>query len=160
MGEQRDELYFYGPGEIESDWAIHPGELLGEEIEARGMTQKALAEALGRPPQAINEIIRGRKAITADTAVGLERVLGIRAYFWLQGQMAYELVLARERAAAAEAGSKPSKGARAPRAPRTAEAARTQLRGVAEESPPFRAPAPAAPPAPRGKRGPSKPRGV
>jgi HTH-type transcriptional regulator/antitoxin HigA len=134
MGKWRDGLYFYSPGEIESDWAIHPGEFLGEEIVARGMTQKALAEALGRPPQAINEIIRGRKAITADTAVGLERVLGTPAYGWLRSQAAYELVRARQRAATAEA---PAETRRSPRPPRT-----QQLRGVAEDAPSFASPPP------------------
>jgi HTH-type transcriptional regulator/antitoxin HigA len=106
----------YSAASPESDWAIHPGELLGEELEVRGMTQKALAETLGRPPQAINEIIRGKKAITADTAVGLEAALGTPAYLWLRLQARYELVLARERAV---------------EAPRSRE--RASLRGVAEE---------------------------
>lgn len=85
-------------GTPESDWAIHPGELLAEELEVRAMTQKALASALGRPAQAVNEIIRGKKSITADTAVGLERVLGTPAYLWLRLQAAHDLALARARA--------------------------------------------------------------
>src|SRR6185312_2127178 len=83
-------------GHLESDWPIHPGELLGEELEVRGMTQKALAEALGRPAQAVNEIIRGKKSITAETALGLERVLGSPAYLWLRLQADHDLALARE----------------------------------------------------------------
>ena len=84
------------PTRLESDLAIHPGELLGEELEARGMTQRALAEAMGRPPQVINEIIRGKKAITAETAIQLEDVLGTSARLWLGLQATYELTRARQ----------------------------------------------------------------
>ena len=80
----------------ESDLAIHPGELLAEELEARGLTQKALANAMGRPAQVINEIIRGRKAITAETAIQLERALGTSARFWLNLQSMYDLARARD----------------------------------------------------------------
>lgn len=106
MPSESAKLRYYSAGEIESDWAIHPGEFLGEELAARGLTQKALAEALGCPPQTINEIVRGKKAITADTAIGLERVLGMPAYLWLRMQAAYELVLARQRAAAVSASAR------------------------------------------------------
>src|SRR5262245_12234091 len=80
----------------ESDLAIHPGELLGEEIEIRGLTQKALADAMGRPAQVVNEIVRGRKAITAGTAIQLEHALGVSARFWMNLQSAYDLARARE----------------------------------------------------------------
>jgi HTH-type transcriptional regulator/antitoxin HigA len=86
---------------IESDLAIHPGELLGEELEARGMTQRALAGAMGRPVQAVNEIIRGKKAITAATALQLEQVLGTPAYIWVNLQGDYDLYRARQTRAAA-----------------------------------------------------------
>lgn len=81
----------------ESDLAVHPGALLAEELEARGMTQRALAEAMGRPAQAINEIVRGKKSIAAETALQLERVLGIAAYLWLRLQARYDLATARKR---------------------------------------------------------------
>ncbi len=80
---------------LESDLAIHPRELLAEELEVRGMTQRSLADAIGRPAQAVNEIVKGKKRITAETAVQLERVLEIPAQFWLSIQSRYELVLAR-----------------------------------------------------------------
>ena len=85
--------------ELESDAAIPPGELLAEEIEARGMTQRALAEAMGRPPQAINEIIRGKKAITPRTAIEIEQALGIAASFWVNLEASYRLALARREVA-------------------------------------------------------------
>ena len=80
-----------------SDLPIPPGDILEEELEARGMTQKELAARLGRPPQAINEIIKGKKAITPETAIGLEKVLGINAKFWTNLESDYRMVLARNR---------------------------------------------------------------
>ena len=68
---------------ILSDLPIPPGEVLAEELEERGMTQKELATLMVRPTQAINEIIRAKKAITPGTALGLEKALGIDAGFWM-----------------------------------------------------------------------------
>jgi addiction module HigA family antidote len=85
----------------ESDLAVHPGELLAEELAVRGLTQKQLAEGMGRPAQAINEIIRGRTAITAETALQLEHALGTPARFWLNLQAAHDLAGARQREQAA-----------------------------------------------------------
>ena len=61
------------------------------------MSQKQLAAALGRPVQAVNEIIRGKKAITEETALELERVLGIGARVWVGLESAYRMTLARNR---------------------------------------------------------------
>ncbi len=58
-----------------SNLVIHPGESLAEEIRFRGMSQKELATRMGRPPQVVNEIIRGKKAVTPETALELEAVL-------------------------------------------------------------------------------------
>ena len=82
---------------IFSDLPIPPGELLEEELEARGMTQRELAARLGRPAQTINEIIKAKKAITPDTALGLEAVLGIDAQYWLNLESDYRMTLARRR---------------------------------------------------------------
>ncbi|MBI5288407.1 MAG: HigA family addiction module antidote protein [Chloroflexi bacterium] len=80
-----------------SDLAIPLGELLQEELEARGMTQKDLSRETHRPPQAINEIIRGRKRITPETALDLERALGTPASFWLNLESNFQLAKARLR---------------------------------------------------------------
>ena len=80
-----------------SDMPIPPGEVLEEELEARGMTQKELAARLGRPPQVINEIIRAKKAITPETAIGLANVLGIDAQFWINLESDYRMTMARNR---------------------------------------------------------------
>ena len=77
------------------DIAIPPGEYLLEEIEARGISQKELAKRMGRPINAINEIINGKKAITAETALQLEEVMKeIPARFWLNLEMDYQLTKA------------------------------------------------------------------
>lgn len=85
----------------ETDAIIPPGELLEEELETRGMTQKQLAAQMGRPVQAINEIVRGKKALTADTALDLERVLGIPARLWVNLEASYRLALAKAKRPAA-----------------------------------------------------------
>jgi HTH-type transcriptional regulator / antitoxin HigA len=87
--------------DVEPDYVAPPGEFLAEEIEARDMTQKALAAAMGRSPKVVNEIIRGKKAITAETALQLEDVLGLPASLWLRLEVAYQLSLARLRRASA-----------------------------------------------------------
>lgn len=79
---------------VYSDLAIPPGETLAEELEERGMTQRELAARLGRPPQVVNEIINGKKAITPDTAIGLAKVLGIEAQFWVNLEADYQMTLA------------------------------------------------------------------
>jgi HTH-type transcriptional regulator/antitoxin HigA len=75
--------------------AIQPGEFLLEEIETRGLTQKELARRMGRPLNAINEIINGRKTITAETALQLEEVMPeIPARFWLNLETDFQLTKA------------------------------------------------------------------
>lgn len=74
-----------------SDLAIPPGETLADEIEARGMTQTELAARLGRPVKVVTEIVRGNRAITEDVAVGLEKVLGIPATFWVKLEHIYRM---------------------------------------------------------------------
>ncbi len=83
--------------EVYSDLAIPPGETLADEIAARGMTQTELAARLGRPVQVVNEIIRAKKAITVDTALGLEKVLGIPAAFWVNLEQNFRMTRARLR---------------------------------------------------------------
>lgn len=79
-----------------SDLAIHPGEFLEETLDEIGMTQSELSNRLGRPVQAINEIIKGKKSITSTTALELEDVLGVPSHIWLGLESEYQLVLARQ----------------------------------------------------------------
>lgn len=83
------------PAEYTPDVAIPPGETIRETLGALGMSQAELAERMGRPPTKINEIIQGRRAITVDTAIALERVLTLPANFWLNLEKNFRLTLAR-----------------------------------------------------------------
>ena len=85
------------PQRTYSDLPIPPGEVLAEEIAARGMTKRELAERLGIPRQTLDEIIRGGQAVTPDIAERLYAVLGIAAAFWSILETDYQLVSARER---------------------------------------------------------------
>ncbi len=75
---------------------IHPGEILQEDfIEGFGITQNRLAVAIGVPPRRINEIVHGKRGITADTAIRLARYFGTSEEFWMNLQSNYELRLKR-----------------------------------------------------------------
>lgn len=60
-----------------------PGDLIREELDARGWTQTDLAEILGRPMRVVSEVLAGKKAITPEIAQGLGEVFGVGAQFWL-----------------------------------------------------------------------------
>ena len=71
---------------------IHPGEvLLHEFLDPMGISQNALARAAGVPPRRINEIVLGKRGVTADSAVRLARVLGTSERFWLGLQADFDL---------------------------------------------------------------------
>ena len=71
---------------------IHPGEVLLEEfLNPMGISQNALARAIGVPPRRINEIILGKRAVTADTALRLATFFGTSEGFWLGLQADYDL---------------------------------------------------------------------
>jgi addiction module HigA family antidote len=71
---------------------IHPGEVLLEEFLApMGISQNAPARAAGVPPRRINEIVPGKRGVSADTAVRLAAALGTSERFWLGLQADYEL---------------------------------------------------------------------
>lgn len=79
---------------------IHPGEILLEDfIEGFGITQNKLAVSIGVPPRRINEIVHGKRAITADTALRLGRYFGVDSQFWLNLQTRYDLEVAEDRVA-------------------------------------------------------------
>lgn len=76
---------------------IHPGEILMEDfIEPFGITQHKLSVAIGVPPRRINEIVHGKRAVTADTALRLGKYFGIDPQFWLNLQSRYDLELAED----------------------------------------------------------------
>ncbi|MGB4777307.1 HigA family addiction module antitoxin [Microbacterium sp.] len=91
---------------------VHPGEILMEDfIKEFGITQNKLAVAIGVPPRRINEIVHGKRGLSADTALRLERYFGVSAQFWLNLQSRYELDLAEDRAADQIAAITPLKAA-------------------------------------------------
>jgi addiction module HigA family antidote len=71
---------------------VHPGEVLLEEfLKPLELSQNALARAVGVPPRRINEIVLGKRGVSADTAVRLARALGTSERFWLGLQADYDL---------------------------------------------------------------------
>ena len=74
---------------------IHPGRHLAEMLEELEITQYRLARTVGVPPRRINEIVHGRRSITADTALRLGKALGMTPEFWLNLQRMYDLEVAR-----------------------------------------------------------------
>lgn len=75
---------------------IHPGEILLEEfLKPLNLSQNALARAIGVPPRRINEIVLGKRSVTADTALRLAKVFGTSIQFWMGLQDEYDLREAR-----------------------------------------------------------------
>jgi antitoxin HigA-1 len=79
---------------------VHPGEILLEDfLKPLGLSQYRLAKSLSVPPRRINEIVLGKRAVTADTALRLARFFGTSDRFWLNLQAAYDLDVERDRLA-------------------------------------------------------------
>ncbi len=77
---------------------VHPGEILLEDfLKPLGVSQYRLAKSLSVPPRRINEIVLGKRAVSADTALRLARFFGTSDRFWLNLQAAYDLDLERDR---------------------------------------------------------------
>ena len=77
---------------------IHPGEVLLEEFLApMGLSQNRIAREIGVPPRRINEIIHGKRSVTADTALRLARYFGTTEAFWMGLQADFDLEKARKR---------------------------------------------------------------
>ncbi len=77
---------------------VPPGEVLLEEfLKPLGVSQYQLAKDISVPPRRINEIVHGKRAVTADTALRLSRCLGTSERFWLNLQADYELEVAKDR---------------------------------------------------------------
>ena len=76
-------------------YPIHPGEILADELGELHISPTELARELHVPPNRISQLIAGKRAMTADTALRLEKWLGVSAAFWLNLQKRYELEIAR-----------------------------------------------------------------
>jgi addiction module HigA family antidote len=79
-------------------WTVTPGEILTEALEERGMSQAELARRMARPLKTISEIANGKASVTPDTAIQLERVLGISAGFWNGVEVRFRESIAQQRA--------------------------------------------------------------
>ncbi len=77
---------------------IHPGEILLEEfLEPMGISQYRLAKDISVPPRRINEIVQGKRSISADTALRLSRYFGLSERFWLNLQARYDLEMEKDK---------------------------------------------------------------
>ena len=85
----------YRPDELQPSEPIHPGEMLKDELEARGLSQRKFAGLIGMPYTAFNEIINGKRPITTDTALKIEAATGISANIWIGLQADYNMQTAR-----------------------------------------------------------------
>ena len=75
--------------------AIHPGEMIKDEIEYRGISQKQLAAEIGIPASVLNEVLNGKRAVMTEYALLLEAALGIEADLWLRLQSEYNKQIAK-----------------------------------------------------------------
>jgi addiction module HigA family antidote len=75
---------------------IHPGEILGDELEETGLTARKLADVIQVPPNRLYQLLAGKRSMTADTALRLGQYFGMSADFWMNLQTAYELDVARQ----------------------------------------------------------------
>ena len=77
---------------------VHPGEVLLEEfLEPMGISQYRLAKDISVPPRRVNEIVHGKRSVTADTALRLARYFGTSDRFWLNLQTSYDLDVERDK---------------------------------------------------------------
>ncbi|MGN0237373.1 MAG: HigA family addiction module antitoxin [Lepagella sp.] len=74
---------------------IHPGEMIKDELEFRGISQKKLAAEIGIPASVLNEVLNGKRAVTTEYALLLEAALGIEADIWLKLQSDYNKQVAK-----------------------------------------------------------------
>jgi addiction module HigA family antidote len=76
---------------------LHPGEILHKEfLEPKGITQYRLAKDISVPPRRINEIVHGKRSVTADTALRLARYFGTSEKFWINLQTRYDMELQKD----------------------------------------------------------------
>lgn len=78
--------------------AVHPGEILADELLKLGVTPTELARLINVPPNRVTQIIHGRRGVTGDTALRLAHWFGTEPQFWLNLQSAYEICIAEQRA--------------------------------------------------------------
>ena len=80
--------------------AVHPGEVLQEELDERGISPSELARQINVPPNRISQIIAGKRSVTGDTALRLGHWFGMEPQFWLNLQSQFDLVSADKKVGA------------------------------------------------------------
>lgn len=80
---------------LTSSELIHPGEMIKDEIEYRGISQKKLAAQMGISPSLLNKILNGKRAVSTEYALLLEAALGISADIWIRLQADYDMQVAK-----------------------------------------------------------------
>jgi len=83
--------------EIQTDIALHPGEILLDELEARNIKKTEFAERLGMKPGHFSELLHGKRNVSATTALKLENLLDISAEYWMRAQVYYDLFMERRK---------------------------------------------------------------
>jgi antitoxin HigA-1 len=81
---------------IQTDILLHPGEIIADELEARLISQKDFAKQIDLLPPHLNDLIKGKRNVSAKIAIKLETALGIDADYWLRVQMNYDLKIERK----------------------------------------------------------------
>ena len=83
----------YAPHELQPSTPIHPGVILKDELESRGMSQRKFAAVIGVSYSVLNEVINGKRPITTEYALKIEAATGIPAYIWVNMQSNYDMQL-------------------------------------------------------------------
>ena len=78
--------------------AVHPGEILKDELDELGVTPTEFARQIGVPPGRISQIVTGKRSVTGDTALRFGHWFGTEPQFWLNLQGAYDIRIAEEKA--------------------------------------------------------------
>ena len=85
----------YAPHELQPFTPIHPGEILKDELEARGISQRKFAAIIGVSYSVLNEVVNGKRPVTTEYALKIEAATGIPAHLWVNMQSAYDMQTAR-----------------------------------------------------------------
>lgn len=85
----------YSPDELIPSEPIHPGEMLKDELQARGISQRKFAALIGVSYSVLNEVLNGKRPITTEYALKIEAATGTKAYVWVNMQTAYNMQTAR-----------------------------------------------------------------
>ena len=85
----------YAPHELQPSEPIHPGEMLKDELEARGISQRIFAQTIDVSYSILNKVVNGKLPITTEYALKIEAATGIAAYIWVNMQSDYDMQTAR-----------------------------------------------------------------